>query len=314
MALTDRDDVAALIPEEAANTIIQKAEEQSAAMQLFQHVPMSRKSFRMPVLSAVPTAYWLSGDTDRKKTSSLAWENKYLTAEPLAVILPFPEDVLDDAAFDVEGQATNKLAEAFAIALDAAVLMGISRPSTWGPSVLEHADAAGNELVRGSVGSQRLDVDISDVMALVEADGYDVNGFAARRALRGALRGLRDDNGQPILGTVNNQSMLYGEDIAYVSNDAWDASEADLLAMDRSGGMIGVRSDITYKRLTEAVIQDPDTGDIVYNLAQDDMVAIRAVARFAWQVPNPINRENRTANSRSPFAILRPTGFVGSGS
>jgi hypothetical protein len=65
-----------------------------------------------------------------------------------------------------------------------------------------------------------------------------------------------------------------------------------------------VRRDVTYKMLTEAVIQDPDTGDIVYNLAQQDMVALRVTFRCAWQLANPVTRSNPDENTRFPFAVL----------
>jgi HK97 family phage major capsid protein len=58
-------------------------------------------------------------------------------------------------------------------------------------------------------------------MALVENDGFDVNGHAARRAMRATFRNLRDDNGQPIFapGIPNKEpATLWGEPLNYVSN------------------------------------------------------------------------------------------------
>jgi hypothetical protein len=69
-----------------------------------------------------------------------------------------------------------------------------------------------------------------------------------------------------------------------------------------------IRQDITYKVLTESVIQDPASGNIIYNLAQQDMVALRAVLRIGWQVPNPINRMNTDDSTRYPFSVLTPSG------
>jgi hypothetical protein len=83
---------------------------------------------------------------------------------------------------------------------------------------------------------------------------------------------------------------------------------ADLIAGDRSKGVIGIRRDISFKIFDSGVITDDD-GNIVYNLMQQDMLAMRAVMRLGWQIANPITRMNAT-NTRSPFAVLRPTGFV----
>ena len=68
--------------------------------------------------------------------------------------------------------------------------------------------------------------------------------------------------------------------------------------------MLGVRQDLTYKVLDQAVIQD-NTGAIVYNLAQQDMVALRVVSRFAWQVANVLNRDQPVEANRYPAGVLR---------
>lgn len=192
-------------------------------------------------------------------------------------------------------------------------MFGTNKPASWAESVEDFAQAAGSAFTRGSVGGQDLAEDINQVMALVEADGFDVTGFAARKALKASLRGLRDSNKQPIFSpslTAGTPSTLYGEAIEYVKNSsAWDAARADLLAGDWSKGIIGVRQDFTFKLLDQAVITD-NTGAVIYNLAQQDMVAMRVVARYAWQVANPVTRANQTESTRSPFAVLRPVGFV----
>jgi hypothetical protein len=56
--------------------------------------------------------------------------------------------------------------------------------------------------------------------------------------------------------------------------------------------------------LSEAVIQDTE-GNIVYNLAQQDMVALRVVMRLGVQIANPVTR--RKGKAGYPFAVLTPT-------
>jgi hypothetical protein len=57
------------------------------------------------------------------------------------------------------------------------------------------------------------------------------------------------------------------------------------------------------KMLDQAVIQD-NTGAIVYNLAQQDMRALRLVMRVGWQVANLINNEQPTEAERYPVGVL----------
>ena len=59
------------------------------------------------------------------------------------------------------------------------------------------------------------------------------------------------------------------------------------------------------KLLDQATIVDPSTKEVVYALAQQDMVALRIVMRLGWEVPNPINGLKEKESERFPFAILK---------
>lgn len=303
-----RADVQAMIPEVVSREINESAVEQSAALSLFRRVPMSSNQTRMPVLSALPTAYWVNGDTGLKQTTEMAWANKYLNVEEIAAIVPIPEAVLDDAGFDVWGAVRPRLAEAIARALDAAIFFGTNVPASWALTggIVAGADAAGNEVFRGTATQAQggLAEDLNDLFALVEADGFDVNGFVANRTLRGLLRGARDTSGQRI-ADLSDTNVL-GTTPTYAMRGLWPTglSAAEAIAGDFTMGMIGVRQDITYKILTEGVIQD-GTGAIQYNLPQQDMVALRVVARYAFAVANPLNWDQPTEANRYPFGVLR---------
>ena len=79
-------------------------------MQLARRLPnMSRAQRRLPIMGSFATAYFVSGDTGLKQTSDVTWENKYIDAEELAVIVPIPEVVLDDANFDIWSQVRRRL-------------------------------------------------------------------------------------------------------------------------------------------------------------------------------------------------------------
>jgi hypothetical protein len=75
------------------------------------------------------------------------------------------------------------------------------------------------------------------------------------------------------------------------------------IAIDSTEFVVGVRQDVTWKLLDQAVIQD-NTGAIIYNLAQQDMVALRLTMRVGWQVANTINYDQPVEASRYPAAIL----------
>lgn len=305
-SLVGRDDVAPLIPEDVSREIIQNVADQSATLRFFRHVNMSTAQARMPVLASLPTAYFVSGDTGVKQTTEMAWKNKYLNVEEIACIVPIPEAVLDDSDYDLWGEIRPRVEEAVGRTLDAAVFFGVNKPASWPTNVVAAATAAGNTYTRGTnaaaVGG--IAEDINQLMTLVEADGYDVSGHVTLRRYRGRLRSARDTTGQKLLDVGTNS--IEGAPLMYAMPGLWPApgtGAAEFITGDWSQGIVGVRQDITWKLLDQAVITD-NSGVIQYNLAQQDMVAMRVVARFAFEVPNPINYDQVSETARYPFAVL----------
>lgn len=307
--LTNRTDAGALIPEAVSREIIQSLPKQSASLSLFRKLSMGTRTTRMPVLSALPQAYWVGGDTGLKETTKQAWANKFLVAEELAVIVPIPDAVAADVSYDLWGEIRPNLVEAFGIKIDEAVLFGIEKPASWtDPAIVPGAVAAGNALALNSLVGKDIVSHVNETMARVEDDGFDVNGFAARRRIRATLRDLRDANGGPIFSpslTAEGVATIYGEPVAYVDNGAWDDSAADLIAGDWSKAILGIRQDITYKVFTEGVISN-DAGAVVLNLMQQDSAAMRAVMRVGYVVANPMYRMSPVEASRFPFSVLTP--------
>lgn len=313
----------ALMPEEYQREIIESVPEMSSVMSLAYRAPnMSRAQRRIPVLSVLPTAYFTNpgpgdvGDLGWKKTTRMLWENKYLEAEELNVIIAIPESVLDDSDYDLWNEIKPKLMEAYGLAFDQAVFYGINAPAVWPTNLVSAISSAGNAVTLGSVGDLYDDILGEDgVIAKVEEDGFMVNGHVAAMSMRGKLRGLRDSQNQPIFKALAKEGMqgstvytLDGEPMFFPRNGSIIPSRSLLISGDWSKLMYAIRKDITWKILTEAVIQDPTTGEIAYNLAQQNMVGLRSCMRIAWQVPNPINRLNENDDTRYPFSALIEAG------
>jgi len=301
-----RTDAAALIPEDVTRDILKNVPQQSGALTLFRRAPnMSSKQQRMPVLSALPIAYFVNGDTGLKQTTEVNWANKFLEAEEIATIVPVPDAVLDDADYDIWGESKPLIVEAIGRTLDAAIFFGVNKPSTWPASIVSIASAAGNTYARGTnnAAAGGIAEDINQVMALVETDGFDVNGVIANRTMRGRLRGARNAQGDS--NTEVSASEVYGETVEYPMRGLWPTgvSAAEMIMGDFTQGIIAIRQDITWKILDQAVIQD-NTGAIIYNLAQQDMVAMRVVFRAAFQVSNAINYDQPSEAARSPWGLL----------
>lgn len=313
MGFTDnisRTDVGALIPEEVQREIVQGVPEQSAIMRVARRLPdMSRNQRRIPVLSSLITANFVNGDTGLKQTGEQVWANKYIDAEELAVIVPIPENVLADVDYDIWAEVRPRIVEAFGLAFDLAVMFGTNAPAAWPDDLLTASLAAGNTKdISNFADIYDAVMGESGTLAAVEADGYEVNGHVAALSMKGRLRGLRDANGQPIFLRSMQDKTTYeldGSPVFFPRNGGFDSAQALQFSGDWTQLVWCIRQDITFKLLDQAVITD-GANNIVWNLPEQDMVALRAVIRLGWQVPNPINRVQTTEANRFPFAALVP--------
>lgn len=304
--VVDRADVAALVPEEVSRDVIDRLPADSATLASFRRIPVGRNQVRFPVLSALPMAYWVTGDTGLKQTTEMAWANKFLNIEELAAIVPIPDAVVDDADFDIWGEVRPALTEAIGLALDAAVWFGSNAPASFPTNIADATVAAGNSVDEGStVAEGGIQNDLDLATELVENDGFDPTGYVAPRALRGRLRRTRNGQGDRMGGTNADLTEYNGDPIRYALPGLWPAGVGDPIAFvgDWTQFVIGVRQDITFTMATEGVITD-NTGAIVYNLFQQDMSALRVVFRAGWQVANPLTRESPNAATRYPAAAL----------
>lgn len=300
MAGIARTDVDALIETQVANEIFEGTVRQSKALSMLKRLPNATSDkTKLRVLDSLPVAYFVDETTDngRKNITKLAWDKKFINIAELAVIVPIKENLLNDTTIDIWATVRPRIEEAFAKKIDNAIFFGVDKPTDWRAGLIPSIHTVGAEVVETANG---LYSDINDAMVKVEESGYNVTGILGGTGLKGKFRMMLDTTGQPLntteIGSIRREFM---------DNGVWDKTKATLVVGDFSQAVYAIRQDITYKVLTEAVIQDPSDGSILYNLAQDDMVALRVVMRLGWEIPNPVNAENETA-TRFPFASLVP--------
>ena len=308
--ITNRADAEAIIREQVVSNIFQDAPKHSVFLSIAKKLPnMTSNQTRMRVLDFLPTAYWVNGDTGMKQTTRQAWDNVFINAGELAVIVPISDAVLSDAEFDIFGEVTPRVMEAIGQKVDAAVIFGDNRPAEWGLDIISRARQAGNN-VSPATGKDYYDLILGEngVFAKVEDDGYGVTGALAPMNFKSKLRGLRDTTGQPIFKSNMQEVARYsldGAPITFPANGAFFPNIAQLIVGDFSQAVYSIRQDITVKILDQGVIQDPDTKEIIYNLSQQDMTALRIVFRMGWALPNPATRLNEDRTGCA-FAYLEP--------
>ena len=295
-----KDNVSALIDEQVVGEIFEGAQKESKVLSMFRRLPnMSSDKTKLRVSDALPVAYFVDENTNngRKNLTKAAWKNVFLTAEEIAVIVPIKENLLNDASVDLWAEIRPQLTSAIAKTIDSAVFKGEGAPASWGEGIIPQIIAKGKTVTE----TGKLYEDINNVMVEVEESGYDVNALLGGVGLKGKFRMMVDGNGQP-LNTTEIGSLRR----EYLDNGSWDKTVATLIAGDFNQAVYAIRSDVDYKVLTEAVIQDPSTGEILYNLAQEDMVALRVTFRMGYAIPNPVNALDGS-ETRYPFAALVPS-------
>lgn len=292
-ALYLKDNLAGFVPEEQATEIIKDVARGSSILRLSKVESMESDTKIFPMMTDGPGAYWV-GEGERIQTSVATWIFPEMKAKKLAVIIPTTKEKLNDTTIDVFGEMRPAIAEAFYKAIDAACLFGTNSP--FAKNIMGVIETTGNKVVLGT--NEKLDLDISDVMALVEDGGLDVNGFSAHYGIKNSLRKLRDENGAPLFAAGTNQNELYNNPIEFVRNGAWDKTKAEIIAANWNYSLVGIRQGIEYEILTEATLQSVTMGDgKPLSLAENDMIAIKATMRLGFL---PIKDE--------AFAALVPAG------
>lgn len=233
------------------------------------------------VLTDGAGAYWV-GEGERIKTSKATWIHPEMKAKKLAVIIPVTKEKLDDTTIAVFKELEEVIGEAFYKAFDSAGLFGTNSP--FAKNVLKSATDVGNVIQLGTNGDGKIDLDVSDAMALVEDEDLDVTSFVARKGIKNTLRKLRDANGNQLYADGVNGGEFYNNPIEFAQKGVWDKTKAELIGGDfKKYSLVGIREGISYEILTEATLQETlDEDGKPISLAEQDLIAIKATMRLGY--------------------------------
>jgi HK97 family phage major capsid protein len=307
MADISRAEVATLIQEAYADTLLGAAKVGSTVLSAFPTVSMGTKTTHLPVLATLPEAGWVSESATAndgvKPQSKVTWENRTLVAEELAVIIPVHENVIDDATVSVLTEIAALGGQAIGKKLDEAVLFGIDKPASWvSKALVDAATAAGNVISvtdpDDPANSNDIVGGINKAAQAIALSGYAPDTLISSLALRYQVANLRDANGQPIF----RDESLMGLKTFFNRNGAFPtATDPVVVLADSARVRIGVRQDIQVKFLDQATL---GTGANQINLAERDMVAIRMKARFAYVLGDSATSMGNAP--KTPVAVTAP--------
>ena len=313
-----------VLPVEYGREIIRGLIGRSKALELGRKLPdMRGKTYKLNVNSYLPVAGWVKNsqtvpnaegtEINRKPVSTYAFQGVDLVAEELAVIVPISENTLadvEDFGIELAAELQEQVVGAFQEAIDSAVFFGVGSPWTNFGGIVAGATSASATISWDGQSGTSFYTAISSAMELVEKSGYLPNAILGGASMNSAFRGAITTLGinvadQGDIGRLARHIDLTG---------GFNESTAFAIVGDFRYLVYSFRQEMTMKLLTESVIQDPTSGSILYNLSQQDMVALRFVMRLGFALPNPVNRVSGTLASDGaylekgakayPFAII----------
>lgn len=323
-----------VLPVEYGREIIRGLIGRSKVLELGRRLPdMRGKTYKLNVNSYLPVSNWVKNtqntpnaegtEINRKPVSTYAFEGISLIAEELAVIVPISENTLadvEDFGIELAAELQEQVIGAFQEAIDSAVLFGVGTP--WGQDsgfpasgglVAGAISAHGAVAWNGQAGTGFYEA-INDAMAKVEASGYVPTAILGGPSLNSAFRSSITNLGVNVTDQGEIGALARHVDLTGGFNE----STAFAVVGDFRYLVYSFREEMTMKLLTESSIYDPNTGALVYALAQQDMVALRFKMRIAVALPNPVNRVSGTLSSDGkyiekgasayPFAVITKTG------
>lgn len=307
-----------VLPVEYGREIIRGLLGRSKALELGRELPRMRgKTYRLNVNKYLPVAGWVKNsqttpnaegtEINRKPISTYAFEGVDIVAETLAVIVPISEETLadvEDFGIELAEELQEQVIGAFQEVIDATVFFGVGSPWANFGGIVPSIPTAASVTWDGSAGDSFYKA-ISAAMKAVETSGYRPNAIIGGPSLDSAFR----DSITALGINVTEQGQI-GRLARHVDlTGGFDESSAFAIVGDFNYLVYSFREEMTMKLLTEASLQDPNTGAVLYNLPQQDMVALRFTMRLGFALPNPVNRVSKVLSSDGKYIQKSTTAY-----
>ena len=284
-APTKLSDFSGFIHADQAASIFDEARRMSVVQQLARQVPLSYRGVEVPVTTSKPTASWVA-EGGQKPTTAGGKTLKTLTPKKLAAISVVSAEVIRANPAGYVNDLRLDLAEAFAIAFDAAALHGTSTPFGAG----NYIGATSKSVTLGTNASTAGGVfaDINDGLSLLVNDGKKLTGFAFDSVAEPLFNGSVDSAGRPLfidspttetagpvrIGRVLGRPTFVGEGVE-------DGAGVVGFGGNWRQAAWGVVGGITYDVSTQATVT---LDGALVSLFENNLVAIRAEAEYAFLV------------------------------
>lgn len=255
------------LPTEVSSEILQKAQEQSAVMQLARQIVLPGNGLTIPVITGDPEAEWVT-ETGAKPVKNPSIDKKVMQAYKLAVIVPFSNEFARDARALYDALVA-RLPLALAQKFDATVFHGAAPGSNFDTFASVTAQSIANP--NTYAGLVAADADIANHNGIL-------NGFVISPAAKSVLLTALDGDNRPLF--INSVAegaipMILGSKTVQ-SKGAYKAGSPNVVgfAGDWTQAMYGVVQGVDISLSDQATLTVSGSDPI--NLWQQNMFAVRA--------------------------------------
>lgn len=287
---TKLSDFSGFIPAARAQAYFEEARKRSVVQQLVRQIPLGAAGAEIPYSTSKASAAWVA-EGGKKPTTESGISLATITPKKIAAISVVSAEVVRANPGSYMDILRDDIAEAFALAFDAAAMHGTNTP--FGAN--SYLDATSRTPVEiGTADNAYLDV-VAGMKGLVD-NGKRLTGFAWDLTAEPIFAGAVDANKRPLFTAIDNPTLdapgpvIPGRTLGRPSFMG-DGIATDIVAgTPKTGGVVGYGGDwskavwgvvggITYDVSTEATVT---LGTTLTSLWEYNLVAIRAEAEYGW--------------------------------
>ena len=283
-AATKNSDFSGFLTREQSEAIFERAAQQSVVQNLARRVPLGINGQSIPVVTGKVSAGWVA-EGAQKPASSGSMALKTMDPKKLAAIAVVSAEVVRANPGGYMDLLRPQIAEAFAVAFDAAALHGTSSPF----STNLDTGSSTQEFTGATPAFTAVYDDINAGLSTLVNAGKYPTGFAWDRRMEPVLNAAKDTSGRPLFldatyvdaaGPIRQGRMLGYDSV--IGNGVYAATPKIYGYLgDWTQVAWGAVGGITYKVSTEATVT---INGALTSLFENNLVAILAEAEYGFLV------------------------------
>lgn len=285
-APTNTSEFAGFLPPAMAEAYFEEARKASVVQQLVRRVPLGINGQSIPITTSKPTAGWVN-EGGRKPSTSGGKTLKTIQPQKLAAISVVSAEVVRANPANYIEDLRADIAEAFALAFDAATLHGTDTPFGASNNLAATAKSVTLGTATRADGSIFADINAGLSLLVNDTPKKRLTGFAFDAQTEPLFNSAVDGNGRPLFidspTTETSEVIRAGRVLGRPTFVGDTVANGDVLGFggDWRQAVWGAVGGISYDVSTQATVTLD--GELV-SLWEHNLVAVRAEAEYGWLV------------------------------